>query len=212
MFQARRKPNDALAWVERGLAMEKPNAFGRGVSYKLGEMRRALLVKLRRGGEALDSAWAEFEARPGKVTYDELARYVPKAERGAWHEKAMDAAEQGDLDSLIELWLGAKEIGRLAERLVRTSDTKLESLSHYVTEPAAERLAKTHPGVAAKVFRALCMRIIDAGKSKYYDAALSNLKQSQELLPESGARGAVAGADRRNPPGTSPEIGPYAGL
>ena len=46
MFQARRKPNDALAWVERGLAIEKPNTIGRGVSYKLGEMRRALLVKL----------------------------------------------------------------------------------------------------------------------------------------------------------------------
>jgi hypothetical protein len=85
MFQARRKPNDALAWVERGLAMEKPNAFGRGVSYKLGEMRRALLVKVGRGGEALDSAWAEFQAQPGKFTYEELVRYVPKAERGTWH-------------------------------------------------------------------------------------------------------------------------------
>ncbi len=50
MFQARRKPNDALAWIERGLAIEKPDAFGRGVSYKLDEIRRALLVKLGRGG------------------------------------------------------------------------------------------------------------------------------------------------------------------
>jgi hypothetical protein len=60
MFQARRKPNDALAWVERGLAIEKRNAFGGGATYKLGAMRRALLVKLGRGGEALDSAWAQF--------------------------------------------------------------------------------------------------------------------------------------------------------
>jgi hypothetical protein len=101
MLQARRKPNDALAWVERGLAMEKPNAFGRGAGYKLGEIRRTLLVKLGRGGEAIDSAWAEFRKEPGKFTYDELVRYVPKAERGAWHEKAMDAAAQGDLDSVI---------------------------------------------------------------------------------------------------------------
>jgi hypothetical protein len=186
MFQARRKPNDALAWVERGLAMEKPNAFGRGVSHKLGEMRRALLVKLDRGGEALDSAWAEFEAHPGKFTYDELVRYVPKADRGAWHRKAMDAAKQGDLDSVIELWLAAKEIGRLAERLDRTSDAKLESLSHYVTEPAAERLEKNHPGVAAKVFRALCMRIIGAGKSKYYFEALSNLEKAKNCYQRAG--------------------------
>ncbi|HEY3823153.1 MAG TPA: hypothetical protein VGL82_01280 [Bryobacteraceae bacterium] len=186
MFQARRKLNDALAWIERGLAMEKPNTFGRGVSYKLGEMRRALLVKLDRGGEALDSAWAEFQKEPGKFTYEELVRYVPKAQRRAWHEKAMEAAEQGDLDSIIELWLGAKEIDRLAERLDRTSDAKLESLSHYATEPAAERLTKTHPGIAAKVFRALCIRIVCAGRSKYYGAALSNLEKAKSCYQGAG--------------------------
>jgi hypothetical protein len=186
MFQARRKPAEALAWAERGIAIEKPNAFGRGVSYKLGEMRRALLASLGRGGEALNSAWAEFEAQPGKFTYEELFRYVPKAERGAWHKKAMDAADQGDLDSVIELWLGAKEIERLAERLDRTSDSKLESLSHYVTEPAAERLARSHPGIAAKVFRALCMRIIDAGKSRYYHEALANIEKAKICYQRAG--------------------------
>jgi hypothetical protein len=185
MFLAKRKPADALSWVERGLEMEKP-AFSRGASYKLGNMRRALLLKLARGGEALDSAWAEFEAHPGKFTYEELVRYVPKADRAAWHQKAMDTAEQGELAPVIELWLEAKEIGRLAERLDRTSDAKLESLSHYVTEPAAERLAKTHPGVAAKVFRAMCIRIVDAGKSKYYFAALSNLEKAKNCYQSAG--------------------------
>ena len=154
MFQVRRKPADALAWVERGLAMAKPDGFGRGASYKLGEIRRALLVKLGRGGEALDSAWAEFEAHPGRSAYEALLRYAPKAEHEAWHRKAMDTAERGSLDSVIELWLSAKEIDRLADRLGSASDAELESLSHYITEPAAERLAGTHPGVAAKVFRA----------------------------------------------------------
>jgi hypothetical protein len=186
MFQAKRKPGDALAWVERGLGIEKGNAFGGGVSDKLGEMRRALLVKLGRGSEALESAWAGFQAHPSKSTYADLMRYVPKAERAAWHGKAMDAAEQGHLGSLIELWLSTKEIGRLAERLDRASDTQLENLSHYVTEPAAECLAKTHPGVAAKVFRALCMRIIDAGKSKYYAAALSHLEKAKVCYQSAG--------------------------
>jgi hypothetical protein len=179
MFQAKRKPDDALAWLERGIQMEKPDTFQRCASHKLAEMRRALLAKLGRGNEALDSAWAEFQAYPGEFTYAELIRYVPKAERGAWHEKAMVASEQGDLASLIDLWLGAKEMDRLVTRLDLASNKQLEGLSHYVTEPAAKRLAKTHPGVAAKVFRALCMRIIDAGKSKYYDAALSNLEKAK---------------------------------
>jgi hypothetical protein len=186
MFQAKRKPNDALAWVERGLGMEDRNPFGGSVSHKLREMRRALLVKLRRGGEALDSAWAEFQAHPSESTYAELIRYVPKAERGAWHERAMVASEQGDLALLIDLWLGAKEIDRLVARLDQASDAQLEGLSHYVTEPAAERLAKTHPSVAARVFRALCIRIVNAGMSKYYGAALSHLEKAKICYRSAG--------------------------
>jgi hypothetical protein len=177
MFQVRRKPADALAWVERGLAIAKTDGFGGGASYKLGEIRRALLVKLGRGGEALDSAWAEFEAHPSRSTYEALLRYAPKAE--AWHKKAMNAAERGSPDLVIELWLSAKEIDRLADRLGRASNAELESLSHYITEPAAERLAGTHAGVAAKVFRALSIRIIDAGKSKYYFEALLHLEKAR---------------------------------
>jgi hypothetical protein len=186
MFQATGKPNDALLWVERGLAMEKPKGFGCGNYHKLGEMRRAILVTLDRGGEALESAWAQFQAQPGKFTYEELVRYVPEAARGLWHEKAMDAAEQGRLGSVIGLWVAVNETRRLAERLDRTSDAELESLSHYVTEPAAERLAKTHPGVAAKVFSALCIRIVNAGKSNYYDAALSNLDKAKNCYQRAG--------------------------
>jgi hypothetical protein len=185
IFQTKHKPNDALAWVERGLGIEKRGAFD-AVGHQLGEMRRVLLVKLGRGGEALDSAWAEYRKHPGRFTYEVLVRYVPKTQRVAWHEKAMEVSEQGDLDSLIELWLAAKEIGRLAARLDLTSDSELERLSHYVTEPAAERLAKSHPGVAAKVFRALCMRIVDEGKSQYYFAALSSLGKAKNCYQRAG--------------------------
>lgn len=65
-----------------------------------------------------------------------------------------------------QLWLGAKEMVRLAETL--------------------DRLAKTYPGVAAKVYRALCMRIIDAGKSNHYHAALSNLKKARTCYEKAG--------------------------
>lgn len=188
-FQVRRKLNDALAWVERGLNVEGLDAFRGSAGHKLAEMRRALLVKLGRGGEALDSAWAEFQAHPSKFTYEDLLRYAPKAERAAWHEKAMAAAEKGDLGALIELWLSTKEIGRLAERLESVSNTQLERLSHYATEPAAERLARTHPAMAAKVFRALCVRILKAGKSNYYFAALSNLERARDCYKKAELEG-----------------------
>lgn len=186
MFQAKRKLNDALVWLDRGIQMDKPDRFQRGASYNLAEMRRAVLAKLGRANESLDSAWAEFQAHPDTCAYEEIIRYVPKTERAAWHEKAMSASEQGDLASLIDLWLGAKEIGRLVARLDRTSDAQLEGLSHYVTEPAAQRLRKTHPGVAARIFRALCVRIIAAGKSKYYSEALAHLEESRRCYQAAG--------------------------
>jgi hypothetical protein len=101
----------------------------------------------------------------------------------------MDTAERGGLDSVIGLWLSAKEIGRLADRLGRASDAELETLSHYITEPAADRLAGTHPGVAAKLFRALCIRIVDAGKSKYYFEALSHLEKARNCYQRAGLDG-----------------------
>ena len=185
MFQAKRKPQDALSWVERGLEMGMRDRFETGAA-RLAEMRRALLAKLGRSEEALQSAWTEFQAHPNRLTYEELLRYVPKAERGAWREKAMAASEKADLTSAIELWLAAKEIARLVQRLERTSDAQLENLSHYVTEPAAQKLALAHPGVAARVYRALCVRILNAGKSKYYHAALSSLEKARDCYQRAG--------------------------
>lgn len=186
MFQAKRKPKDALTWVERGLRTSKTNGFETRPGYNLAEMRRVLLLKLGRGEDALQSVWDEFQAHPSKSTYENLVRYVPKAERRAWHEKAMAATGQGSLASLIELWLGTKEIGRLVERLQRAGNADLENLSHYATEPAAKHLASTHPEVAAKVFRALCMRILKARKSNYYYAALSHLEQARNCYQKAG--------------------------
>ena len=45
-------------------------------------------------------------------------KYVPKEERAAWHEKAIEAAKGSDLHSQIGLLLETKELEHLAE-LVR---------------------------------------------------------------------------------------------
>ena len=79
-----------------------------------------------------------------------------------------------------------KEIERLADCLKRASDCELEGLSHYATEPVAKRLVRTHPAIAAKVFRALCVRILNAGKSKYYDAALANIEAARKCYLAAG--------------------------
>ncbi len=186
ILQSRRKPDQALAWVERGLELQKQAAGGRGASYKLADMKRALLTKLDRSSEAVASAWSEFEKYPSRSAYDQLMKYMSKGERAAWHDKAINASAQAGLNSVIELWLATKETERLVERLRAASHEELESLSHYRTEPAAKKLLRSHPDIAAKIYRALGMRILNAKKSKYYDAALSNFEQAKRCYRKAG--------------------------
>ncbi len=179
MLKTRRKRDEALAWVDRGLALEKKHPHGSMAGHNLVTLKRELLRKLGRHQDALEDAWAGFREHPSTFSYEDLMRFVPKAEHAAWHAKAMDTAERADLGSLIELWLETREIERLVRRLRAATDPELEELSHYRTEPAATRLAKSHPDVAAKVYRALGMRILRAKRSKYYDAALSHFENAK---------------------------------
>jgi uncharacterized Zn finger protein len=111
---------------------------------------------------------------------------VPTKEKKVWYEKAMDVSEKGDLSSQIKLWLEKKEIDRLVSRLRRATDEELEDLSHYKTEPLARKLERSHPDIVARVYRALCMRIVNAGKSKYYEAALDNIEHAKKCYSKAG--------------------------
>ena len=186
IYRSRRRPEDALSWVERGLEITRSDSRKSHEEYELRELKRALLAKLGRSGDAFQSAWSEFEAHPATYTYKELMRYVPAKEKMAWHQKAMEASEKGDLSSQIELWLEKKETDRLVSRLRRAADEELEDLSHFRTEPLAHKLERSHPDISARVYRALCMRIVNAGKSKYYDAALDNIEHAKKCYSKAG--------------------------
>lgn len=84
------------------------------------------------------------------------------------------------------LFLETKELERLAQLVGRSQDDALEGVSHYVTEPAAKKLEKTHPDVAARLWRAQGMRIVTAKKSKYYDAALANFERARRCFQKAG--------------------------
>ncbi|MBU4194614.1 MAG: hypothetical protein KKE43_06550 [Actinobacteria bacterium] len=79
-----------------------------------------------------------------------------------------------------------KEIDRLVTRLRNATDEELEDVSHYRTEPAARKLERSHPEVAARLYRAIGMRVVNAGKSKYYDAALGNLERAKKCYEKAG--------------------------
>lgn len=189
IYRRRRRPEDALSWVERGLEISESGGGFSSAEHELRYLQRKLLSKLGRAEDALASAWADFEEHPGKYAYKELLRFVPTREKKAWHEKAMDAAESAGLWSQIELWLELREMERLEARIRKATDEELEDLGHYCAESLAGRLKRPHPDLAARVYRALGMRIVNAGKSKYYDAALDHLESAKECYTKAGLDG-----------------------
>jgi len=113
-------------------------------------------------------------------------RFVEEPDRADWHTRAMDAANGADLHARIELFIAAREIGRLADLIARTSDEALQGASHIATEPAAKALEETCPELAARLWRAQGMRIVEAGKSKYYEAALGNFTRAKQCYERAG--------------------------
>jgi tetratricopeptide (TPR) repeat protein len=186
MLAARRKYDEALDWVERGIEIQTEAPAGSPASHDLADLRRGLLRRLGREREALASAWADYCRHPSTYSYRDLMKFVPKPDRGAWHEKAIEAAAETDLYSLIGLLLETKEIDRLARVVGCSADDALEQVSHYVLEPAARKLEKTDAAAAARLWRAMGMRILNAGKSKYYAAALRNFGRAKQSYGKAG--------------------------
>lgn len=186
LLAARRRSGEALDWAERGIDLARQTPHGSMADHDLVQLKRELLIKLGRRNEATDAAWANYREHPGKYTYNDLMKSVPKAERKAWHERAIEAAETADLDSRFELLWETKELARLADLVRRTEDSALESLSHYTTEPVAQKFEKSHADLAARLWKAQGMRILNAKKSKYYGAALSNFESAKRCFKRAG--------------------------
>jgi tetratricopeptide (TPR) repeat protein len=186
MLAARKKHDEALAWLDRGIDLAGKAPFGRDSDYDLQSLRREILLKSGRRGDAIESAWTDFQKHPSLFRYDLLMKFVPKAERSKWHERAMEAASTADLRELMELLVETGELERLVALVQGTNDQELERLSHYITEPAAMKLEKSHSGLAARLWRAQGMRIVVAKKSRYYHAAVANLERAMECYRRAG--------------------------
>ncbi len=186
LLVGRRKSEEALAWVERGIDLDRKAPNGSVAGHDLTSLKRELLARLGRGNEALDAAWADYCKHPSNYTYDDLMKFVPNAGRAEWHENAMAEAKGADLHSAIDLLVATKEMDRLADLVHQAPDQALERLSHYTTEPVARKLEKNRPDLAARLWRAQGLRIVNAGKSKYYDAALSNFESARRCFKRAG--------------------------
>lgn len=180
-----RAPVDAIAWVARGLELAGADTTSYAPS-RLATLKRELLAEMGHGGEALDDAWRAFAAQPSACAYQQLVRFAPEAERPAWRTRALDAAASVPLERAMDLLLEADAPDRLAARVTATSDLELEAIGHYRNGRVAERLDEPHPAIAARVYRALGMRVANSGKSKYYDAAIQNFADARRCYEAAG--------------------------
>jgi tetratricopeptide (TPR) repeat protein len=183
---SRRRWAEALGWLEKGIALKPGRNWHNEDACGLEQLKPEILRHLGRKEDALALAWSEFQKSPNEFAYEQLMRYVPKGERPSWQERAMAAADKADLGNFISLCVRAKEWDRLAHRVHSAKLAELEALSHYCTEPAAEGLAKKDSLAAAKLHRALGLRIVNAGKSKYYREALDHLAKARRLYSRAG--------------------------
>lgn len=170
----------ALTWVERGLALDSGTAMGSSARFDLIRLKPRLLAGLGRAGEAQAVVWADFCAHPDRFSFDELMAFVPDGERPTWQERAITTAlDTADLRSLVDLLVHTQQPDRLAALIDGATDTELETLSHYVAEPAATLLEPDHPLEAARLWRAQGIRILTGRKSQYYGAALDHFARAK---------------------------------
>ncbi len=177
---------NALAWTERGRELCGEDLGNRSARLDLTKLQCDLLAALGRTGEAREIAWKELEEHPNQYTYADLMRFVEEPDRAAWRTRALDAAKGADLHTLIDLLIAADEIGRLADLIADATDDTLQGASHFATAPAAKALENARPDLAARLWRAQGMRIVEARKSKYYDAALADFMRAKQCYERAG--------------------------
>ena len=177
---------EALVWVEKGIALKPTRNWHNEESYHLEALKPEILRHVGRKEDALALAWGDFQGHPSEFAYEQLMRLVPRGEKASWQKRTMAVAEKADLGDFVSLCVKAKEWDRLAQRVHSAKPAELEDLSHFHGEPAAKALAKKDPFAAAKLYRALGLRIVNAGKSKYYSEALEHFEKARELYGGAG--------------------------
>ncbi|MCD4780955.1 MAG: hypothetical protein K8S27_10470 [Candidatus Omnitrophica bacterium] len=184
IYKGKRKWSKALEFVEQGLSLEKENDWPNRSSYGLSELKRELLSKLGNKKEVLQVAWEDFRYAPSKYSYEDLMKYVPKKDKKLWHDKSIVEAKKESLDDFIDICVMTKEWDILAEHILSVSHEELEDISHYTTEEAAKKLLKNYEVAAAKIYRALGLRILkskSSKKSQYYPSALNHFEEAKKL-------------------------------
>jgi tetratricopeptide (TPR) repeat protein len=186
IHEGRGNLDEALSWVERGLELADGEGYSSGAEYELKKRQRQLLLRLGRSAEATALAWRDFERRPNLFAYETLMGLVPDSDRDSWHQKAMGEADGASLESVLDLLVKVREVDRLVARIAAATDHELEGISEHSSEAAADLLATSHPALAARLYRELGLGVVNAKRSRSYDAALVHLERARDCFLAAG--------------------------
>ena len=162
MSLRRGRKEEALAWTERGLALEANSRWPNRSAWRLPELRRTILKKLGRSGDALAAAWEEYRRAPSSYAYQELMKCVPKEARANWHAKAVAILGDADLSARIGILMLTGERAGLAAVIESAAREDLMALGYYTLEPVATKLGRSHPLLAAKLRIAMGLKFVEA--------------------------------------------------
>ncbi len=185
IFKEKRKYDKALAWIEKGLSQEKKRDWRNERSDALEKLKIELLARVGQKEESIRLMWQKFQNYPCDTYYHELMKYIPKDQKTKWQKKAIKAAYGSKLDNgIIRLLSELKEYAKLAQLIIKADENTLESLFYHDAVIVAEKLEKKYKKAAAKLYLALTMDIVKAGRSKAYNYALKYCQKLKILYGE----------------------------
>ena len=189
IFKEKRNYDAALEWVMKGLSQEKKRDWRNEGSYGLDNLRIELLGNIGNKKEAAELAWQKFKKHPCDMYYHELMKYVPQSQKARWRKRAVEMACCSKLDNeTICLLFELKEFEKISSLIIKSQEKTLEKLFYYDAVKVAEKLEGIYKTAAAKLYLALTMNIVKAGRSKAYKYALKYCEKLKTLYEEAGQK------------------------
>lgn len=181
-FGSRGQLERALEWSERGLKC------GDARNYELERLRRQLMTKTGRRGDAVKEAWEKFEQLPSIHTLEDVLECASKGDKKDLTSKALVVLEKADLQNAAEAFHELGAIDPLIRRIDDAKDQDLKKLYYSNAIPIAKSIAKKHPIQSARLYVAQALVVLDHKKSKAYHHAHDYLHEAKILFERAGEK------------------------
>lgn len=198
LYRDVKRPDDALAWGERGL-----KAFPDTDDMRLLEFLADEYFRRQRADEALALIWRPFTKHPSLTDYQRLKRYAGRTHTWPhWRERALvelrrplDARTAGK-STRVDAWWGGSARDTLVQVFLWEEDVESawatghgHPLDRSLALELAAARAKSHPADAIPIYLREADLLINYKSNRSYEAAICQLKELKALHLRLGLAG-----------------------